>query len=278
MYRPDPFAGLSFEEIDSYFNPEPGPMPNWVGRWDANSRQHSPMCPCWICAKGRGTERHEARSLGDSHNSHQKRTQPPSQPVSASSSGVPTEIAARGENERRISIEYLTGCLSYDPGNGALEWKRRPSSQFKSETAADRWNDRFAGQSAGNLNDGGYLTLSLGGIGLLAHRVAWALTTGAWPEGIIDHIDHNRSNNSARNLRDVSQAENNRNLSRFVTNTSGVTGVSWHKASGRWRAQIGDGKHLGTFDSFGGAVAARQRAETEFGYHANHGKHIEMHS
>ena len=48
----------------------------------------------------------------------------------------------------------------------------------------------------------------------------------------------------------------------------GFPGVHWSKASRKWRARIsvsGNRVSLGRFDSFEDAVAARKRAEVEFG-------------
>jgi len=185
------------------------------------------------------------------------------------------ECRGMGEAERTIPIDRLREALTYEPADGSLVWLRRPAEHFKIEAAAERWNARHAGKSAGVENDGGYLAFSFARVNLLAHRVAFALVTGGWPKGVIDHLNHSRADNRAVNLRDVSHAENMRNLSQSVSNTSGRTGVSWHKASGRWRAFISeDGKHkdLGTFAKFGEAVAEREKAEIRLGFHKNHGQ------
>jgi len=93
---------------------------------------------------------------------------------------------------------------------------------------------------------------------------------------IVHHGDHNRANNRRANLRLVTAARNARNLSRSSANTSGVTGVSWHKRKGEWQAKITfDGKqiHLGTYGAdFDEAVQVRKRAEQILDFHANHGK------
>jgi hypothetical protein len=50
----------------------------------------------------------------------------------------------------------------------------------------------------------------------------------------------------------------------FVNNTSGIKGVSWHKAEKRWVARIqfqGKTYHLGYFDKIEDAAAARTEAE-----------------
>lgn len=44
-----------------------------------------------------------------------------------------------------------------------------------------------------------------------AHRVVWALHYGKFPDGVIDHIDGDPSNNRLDNLRSVDQSENNIN-------------------------------------------------------------------
>ncbi|MCZ3125853.1 AP2 domain-containing protein, partial [Acinetobacter baumannii] len=57
-------------------------------------------------------------------------------------------------------------------------------------------------------------------------------------------------------------------------NASGVKGVSWHKAKGKWRATIthnGKSKHLGLFDSLDEAKRVRQQAAYEvFGDYIDH--------
>src|SRR3546814_1788886 len=57
----------------------------------------------------------------------------------------------------------------------------------------------------------GHLCGHVKGIPLLAHRVAWAIHYGEWPNGQIDHINGDPSDNRIANLRDVSALENARN-------------------------------------------------------------------
>jgi len=54
----------------------------------------------------------------------------------------------------------------------------------------------------------------------------------------IDHIDNNKLNNRRGNLRIVSHAENTRNFLKRKNNTSGYTGVSLHKKSGKFLSYI----------------------------------------
>lgn len=84
----------------------------------------------------------------------------------------------------------------------------------------------------------GYVRLSVLGVDLLAHQVAWAFTHGAWPDGEVDHINGVRDDNRIANLRIVGRSENKQN-SRLAhrDNATGLLGVSALKP-GKFRAQI----------------------------------------
>lgn len=104
-----------------------------------------------------------------------------------------------------------------------------------------------------------------------AHRVAWFLYHGSWPEGEIDHIDGNAQNNKLENLRDVTHTENTRNMKRRKDNTSGVTGVCYQKSINRWVVRVGK-TYVGCYKTCDEAVNARRAAEQAAGYHENHGR------
>ena len=76
---------------------------------------------------------------------------------------------------------------------------------------------------------------------------------GHKPDGykiVVDHIDNNRLNNNLTNLQLISQREN---VSKDKKNgASQYSGVTWHKATNKWRSQIRIGdkrKQLGLFIS-----------------------------
>ena len=100
------------------------------------------------------------------------------------------------------------------------------------------------------------------------------LLTGAQPKGEIDHINGQRADNRAANLRDVDKAENQKNAARRSDNTSGVTGVYWDKTSKRWRATLRS-TTVGGFERKEDAVAARLAAQRAHGFHENHGREKE---
>jgi len=176
--------------------------------------------------------------------------------------------------------ERLRELLDYDPEAGTLTWRSRPASMFYdagpngAERAAASWNARYAGKAAGATDAHGYLHVSIFKHLMKAHRVAWAIHYGRWPDGQVDHLDHDRANNRIANLREATEAENSRNRAAPAKGESRVLGVNYHKRDRKWRAYIKvDGKttHLGYFDSMEAAIAARRDAEAEKGFHPNHG-------
>ncbi len=181
----------------------------------------------------------------------------------------------------------LRNLLEYSPDTGKLFWKRRPVEMFKggstggAESACARWNSRWAGKEAFTANHGngphgtGYRSGRIFYGRHLAHRVIWAMETGAWPKHDIDHEDHDRANNRFNNLREATRSENCKNQTMRSTNTSGFMGVYWDKHNRNWAASIcsnGKRHHLGTFTDKKDAIDARVGAEIKYGYHANHGK------
>jgi len=180
--------------------------------------------------------------------------------------------------KRPFSPRLLRRLLDYNPDTGVFIWKPRSGWMRSSTSGVGRissWNTRFAGKEAfKQLDQQGYTRGVIWGRTFWAHRVAWAIHYGAWPEQQIDHIDGDRANNKISNLRDVTHTENTRNTGLQKNNSSGCTGVGWHKAQGGWRVRIGHkGKHiyLGKFEKLDDAIAVRKAAEVKYGYHANHG-------
>jgi hypothetical protein len=124
-------------------------------------------------------------------------------------------------------------------------------------------------------NSHGYRVGSVLGVRALTHQFAWKYIHGTNPAGEIDHINGDRSDNRACNLRDVSASTNRRNACRPRTNSSGVVGVYWNAEKGRWSASTtigGKHRHLGHFVAFDDAVAARMAFNKQNDFHVNHGR------
>lgn len=181
----------------------------------------------------------------------------------------------------KISYSQVSDLLKYDPDRGLLFWLPRPVEMFSnaflgSDWAARKWNTRYAGQEAFTAIDGrGYRYGQIYKRPYRAHRVAWLLFHGSWPDYEIDHINGVRTDNRIDNLRDVPCGINRKNCQLRSDNKSGVPGVSWMPSKNQWRARIHtDGKeiHLGYFDDFETAAEARSCAEKDSDFHPNHGR------
>ena len=122
------------------------------------------------------------------------------------------------------------------------------------------------GKLAGTESSHGYLYIRLDRKSHRAHRLAWFLVHGEWPNGEIDHIDGNRLNNRIENLRVVDRAGNSQNKSRAQANnrSCGLLGVTWNKQHQRWQAKLMANKvryHVGSFDTPEEAHAAYMAAK-----------------
>ena len=139
------------------------------------------------------------------------------------------------------SQEALRGLFSYDPDTGHL-------------TNLHTRNSRAVkGRRAGNLMGTGYRRVRVDGVEYGEHRLIWKLVHGEDPD-VINHKDHNRSNNRLNNLENGTCADNNRH-SAAATNTLPL-GVKQLKDKGiaysRYMARATvDGKrlYLGTYET-----------------------------
>ena len=84
---------------------------------------------------------------------------------------------------------------------------------------------------------------------------------------VVDHINHIKYDCRKANLRECTSSQNNMNRSLHSNNTSGVTGVCWHKKIQKWCATIkinGKQIHLGSYEKFEDAKKIRLQAEDKY--------------
>lgn len=174
--------------------------------------------------------------------------------------------------------EDVRELLHYDPSTGILTWRPRGMHWFDSAHACNAWNAKFSGKPAGHKRrrSDGYISLQIRLLGRLhyAHRLAWAVMTGKQPPDEIDHIDGDAMNNAWVNLRDGGNSANRKNVPMYSSNTSGVCGVHWHKASGRWMARVnhsGRSHYLGLFDDMDEAHRIVREFRDRHGFTDRHG-------
>ena len=85
-------------------------------------------------------------------------------------------------------------------------------------------------------------------------------------ESQIDHINGDKLDNRKENLRIANRNQNAWNVGKHSNNKSGLKGVYFHKATGKWASSIranGKRKHLGLFDTKEGAYEAYCRKAVE---------------
>ena len=79
----------------------------------------------------------------------------------------------------------------------------------------------------------------------------------------VDHIDRNRLNNKASNLRRATQSENCMNKSMLKNNKSGIIGVCFNKKQNRYHVRImvdGKNKYIGYYKTLQEAKKKRKQA------------------
>jgi len=154
----------------------------------------------------------------------------------------------------KITLEEVLSVVSYNPDTGEFV-RIRNSKRADTPMSIGYRRVRF--------------TLGNKKYEFLAHRLAWFITHGYWPEYEIDHINGDREDNKLENIRDVTRTENARNTKLRVDNTSGHSGVSRHQRG--WKVTV-SGKYIGYSECFGKAIAMRKGAEKSMEYHKNHGR------
>lgn len=105
---------------------------------------------------------------------------------------------------------------------------------------------------------------------IFLHRIIMGLERG--DKRVVDHLNHAKLDNTTANLEIKTHQENGMNRQLSKNNTTGMTGVSWHKNNKRWQALItfnGTQIHLGNFKEKDDAIKARKTAEVKyFGEHS----------
>ena len=177
--------------------------------------------------------------------------------------------AINKDKESALTQELLKEKLHYDKDTGVFTWLDVKANAGK-----------MRGKVAGCLLTTGYSTIGFtlpkaNSRRFLAHRLAWLYEHGEFPKGSLDHINHVKTDNRIKNLRIATQKENIRNMSMSSRNTTGHTGVCFHKHANKYVAHVRvDYKkiHLGTFENIEDAAKAAREGREHYGFHVNHGQ------
>ncbi len=161
-----------------------------------------------------------------------------------------------------VTADEARRTFAYD--GGRLFWRNNPSGRRLPINAP-----------VGNITTGGYRSVGWKYQKWAVHRLVFLIAHGYLPPDV-DHINGDRDDNRAENLRAASRSDNLKNSRTRADNTSGVKGVHWDAQRGKWKAQIkvGDKKlFLGFADNPQDlAPAVRAAREQHHGAFANHGR------
>lgn len=123
------------------------------------------------------------------------------------------------------NIQRVHDLLEYDGETGLFKWR---FSKGRS----------IAGNLAGCISKStGYIEIGIDKASFKAHRLAWFMTYGTWPD-TVDHKNGVKTDNRISNLREATQSENKRNSGAHRDNASGYKGVSYAKKEKKWVAWI----------------------------------------
>lgn len=138
-------------------------------------------------------------------------------------------------------------------------------------------NGNHAGAVIGTIPKGTrssrYSTTKIHGKHWCVHKLIYLYHHGVVPDQL-DHINRNPFDNRIENLRPANASQNTCNRSTFSNNTSGVKGVSWHKARSCWFVYIDVNKqrrNLGYFKDF--ELASLVSTESRDLYHGKYAQY-----
>jgi hypothetical protein len=100
------------------------------------------------------------------------------------------------------------------------------------------WLDRY-GKPLVNKYGRTYGRFGIGKQVYFSHRIAYELKVGPIPEGmVVDHICRNPTCVRPSHLRAITQAQNMQNTGPSKNSKTGIRGVYWHVAVGKYAADV----------------------------------------
>lgn len=154
----------------------------------------------------------------------------------------------------------MNNVFAYNPESGHITWLINAAKNVRAGSIAGYIHNDHRNQ---------YRVVTYKRKLMKAHRLAWFLHYGEWPDGQIDHINGNGLDNRICNLRIVDTQGNQKNRVVAVNSTSGFTGVVKDKRTGNWNARIkinGKESRLGAYKTHYAACYARHAANIEHGF------------
>lgn len=151
------------------------------------------------------------------------------------------------KHNNTLTQDELKALVSYDADTGIFTWRvkrgpARPGMTCSYKNSSKPGHERIKIRINNKL--------------YAAHRLAWLYVYGHWPEGPLDHINRNPTDNRIENLRLVTHAQNGAN-SAHPKGSNTYRGVYFFRNG--WMAQIsykGKSHYIGRFKTEEEAKAA----------------------
>jgi hypothetical protein len=150
------------------------------------------------------------------------------------------------------TADRVNELLEYNPDTGVFKWR------------VDRGGLAKAATKAGRPSTSGHIEISVDGQRYRAHRLAWLICYGHWPDGPLDHANGVPADNRIANLRFASPSQNSANTRVRCNSQTGVKNVVKH--NNRFEARIrSNGKvhYLGLYKTLDEAAAVVRAKHAE---------------
>lgn len=126
------------------------------------------------------------------------------------------------KKELALDVEYVKEILDLRIPECEFYWLVQQGTRGK------------VGNKAGTLSTQGHIQIQVNKNIFKAHRLVWFVTYGVFPDGVIDHINGERSDNRIENLRDVPNRVNRQNQKKCKRADMALpTGVNVHISNGK---------------------------------------------
>jgi hypothetical protein len=137
----------------------------------------------------------------------------------------------------------------------------------------ERVGKMLAGQKAGSIRPSGYIAIVINQKPYYAHRLIYMMFHQNLPK-YIDHINGAKADNRIENLRKATKQQNQWNVTKLSTNTSGYKNVTWSKRERKWYVRIRINEKNKSFGAYFDLEVAKFVAETmRHKYHKNFANH-----
>lgn len=161
------------------------------------------------------------------------------------------------------SVEQLERFIRYNSETGIFT-----RISFNHDKMKDLIN-----KPTGNRSSNGYIYVVVNNVVYSAHKLAWYMYYGYYPDFYLDHYDGDKTNNAISNIRPSTPSQNQKNRGKNRNNSSGSNGV-YLQSNGKWRVRVkmnGRLLSLGTYCTYSEACKVRKDYDKLNGFSINHG-------